>query len=487
MTTPRTLTEAAAALRSGAVTSRRLTETALAASDRHDAPLGTYLTRLDDLALAAADRADRDFAAGVDRGPLQGIPFGVKDILATADAPTTAQSLVLDRKWAEGRDAPVVARLRAAGAVITGKTTTMEFACGMPDPAKPFPVPRNPWDPDTWPGGSSSGTGNGVASGQFLAGLGTDTGGSIRIPASFCGITGLMPTFGRVPKSGCAPLGYSLDHIGPLARSARDCAAVLEVIAGPDASDPDCVDAPFATGTWPTDAAPLAGLRIGVVRDEHHFPDHCDPALAPTYDAAAGVLAGLGATVREVTLPYYDEMCTADIVVMGCEALAYHRNDAVSRWTDYFAATRTVLARGALATGADYVQAQRVRRVAQEAMAGLLTEVDVIVCPTTSRPAPALKPYLENGADVLELFGYIHTGYWDTLGNPVLAAPMGLSADGLPLSLSFAGRPFDEMTLLRVADAYQQVTDWHLRVAPLVAGPTTSPDATPLTETAVTA
>lgn len=346
---PATLTEAAAALRSGAVTSRALTEAALAAADRFDGRLGTYLARLDEQALATADAADRDFAAGVDRGPLQGIPFGVKDILATADAPTTAQSLVLDPAWGEGKDAPVVARLRAAGAVITGKVSTMEFAVGMPDPAKPFPVPRNPWDPDTWPGGSSSGTGNGVASGQFYAGLGTDTGGSIRIPAAFCGITGLMPTFGRVPKSGCVPLGYSLDHIGPMARSARDCAAVLEVIAGPHASDPDCVAAPFATGPWSSD---LSGLRIGVVRENHFLPA-ADPALPGAFDTAVDTLTGLGAEVREVTLPLWNEMNTADIVIMGCEALAYHRNDAVSRWNDYVTATRAMLARGALVTGAD--------------------------------------------------------------------------------------------------------------------------------------
>ena len=462
---PRTLTEAAAALREGRVTSRRLTEAALALADRLDPALGTYLARLDEQALAAADAADRDFAAGVDRGPLQGIPFGVKDILATADAPTTAQSLVLDRAWGEGRDAPVVARLRAAGAVITGKVSTMEFAVGMPDPEKPFPIPRNPWNPETWPGGSSSGTGSGVASGMFLAGLGTDTGGSIRIPAAFCGVTGLMPTFGRVPKSGCAPLGYSLDHIGPLARSARDCAAVLEVIAGPHPSDPDCVDAPFRTGEWSGD---LTGLRVGVVR-EHHFPAEADPALEPTVNAAVDRLRELGAELTEVSLPYWHEMNTADIVTMACEALAYHQPDATTRWQDYFLSTRAILAVGALMSGADYVQAQRMRRVAQDAIARLFEQVDVVVCPTVSRPAPALEPYLRDGAEVMELFSYIHTGYWDCLGNPVLAAPIGFTAEGLPLSLQFAGRPFEEMTLLRTADAFQQVTDWHLRVPPLAA------------------
>ena len=200
---------------------------------------------------AAAERADEAFAAGTDLGPYQGIPIGIKDILATGDGPTTANSLILDPAWGEGKDGPVVTRLRAAGAVITGKLVTMEFAIGVADATKPFPIPRNPWNLDHWPGGSSSGTGNGVAAGLFFAGIGTDTGGSIRIPAAFCGTSGLMPTFGRVPKSGCAPLGYSLDHIGPLARSARDCAEFLQLIAGYHPSDESCVDRPvddYVTG-----------------------------------------------------------------------------------------------------------------------------------------------------------------------------------------------------------------------------------------------
>ncbi|GAA4560163.1 amidase [Pseudonocardia xishanensis] len=466
---PSTLTDAAAALRAGTTTSRALTEAAIDTADRLDERIGTYLVRFDDLALAAADRADAELAAGHDRGPLHGIPFGVKDILATADGPTTAQSLVLDRTWGEGRDAPVVARLKAAGAVITGKTTTMEFACGMPDPAKPFPVPRNPWDLETWPGGSSSGTGSGVAAGMFLAGLGTDTAGSIRIPAAMCGITGLMPTFGRVPKSGCVPLGYSLDHIGPMARSAVDCASVLEVIAGPHASDPDCVDAPFAAP--PLGEGDLAGLRVGVVR-EGHFPDGADPALPGLFDDAVAQLTALGATVVEVELPYRAEMMTADMVTMAAEALAYHRTDMSTRWTDYFAATRAILAQGAMVSGADYVQAQRMRRAAQLALRGLFADVDVVVCPTLSVAAPPLAGYLDGTAEILELFTHIHTGYWDSVGNPVLALPMGHSAAGLPLSLQIAGRPFEEATLLRAGAAFQRATTHHLRVPLLVTAET---------------
>jgi aspartyl-tRNA(Asn)/glutamyl-tRNA(Gln) amidotransferase subunit A len=472
MTFPLTLTEAAAALRAGEVTSVALTEHAIAQADRLDGALGTYLARFDETALAAAARADAELAVGVDKGPLHGIPFGVKDIIAAAEGPTTAQSLILDPAWAAGKDAPVVARLRAAGAVITGKVTTMEFACGMVDPSKPFPTPRNPWDPRTWPGGSSSGTGNGVAAGMFLAGLGTDTAGSIRIPAAFCGVSGLMPTFGRVPKSGVAPLGYSLDHVGPLARSARDCAAVLNVIAGLHPSDPDCVDLPLDLPAGLFGAPSLEGLRIGVVR-ARHFPEGADPAAAPAFEAAMTTLTGLGATTVELELPYWTEMLTANLVTACAEALAYHRNDLAARWGDYFAATRAMLARGALVSGADYVQAQRVRRVAQDAVARLFDEVDVIVCPTASTGAPTYESLTdaEGRIDVEAMFAHIFTQYWDCVGNPVLVTPMGFTEGGLPLSLQFAGRPFEESVILRAGDAYQQVTDWHRQVPALAAVP----------------
>ncbi len=464
-----TLTDAAEALRAGTTTSVDLTRAAIAAADQLDDTLGCYLARFDEYALERAAAADAELAAGHDRGPLHGIPFGVKDILAMAEGPTTAQSLILDPAWGAGKDAPVVARLKAAGAVITGKTTTMEFACGMPDPTKPFPIPRNPWNPETWPGGSSSGTGIGVASGMFLAGLGTDTGGSIRMPAAFCGVSGLMPTFGRVPKSGCVPLGYSLDHIGPLARSARDCAVVLEVIAGLHASDPDCVDAPFAVPEWNGD---LTGVRVGVVR-EGHFPEHSDPALAGTFDAAIAVLARAGAAITEVTLPYREEMITADLITMGCEALAYHRTDLSTRWEDYFLATRAMMAIGAQVSGADYVQAQRVRRVAQDAIGRLFDTVDIIVCPTTAVGAQTFESLTGPGGqpDIGALFSMIHTPYWDTLGNPVMAVPMGFTAAGLPLSLQLAGPAFAEAEILRVADVFQQSTAWHLQAPqPLTQG-----------------
>lgn len=472
MPIPITLTDAAAALRSGTVTSVGLTQAAIARADRLDGDLGTYLARFDDTALAAAERADQELAEGIDRGPLHGIPFGVKDILAVAEGPTTAQSLILDPQWGAGRDAPVVTRVKKAGAVITGKTTAMEFACGMVDPTKPFPTPRNPWNLATWPGGSSSGTGNGVAAGMFYAGLASDTGGSIRIPAAFCGVTGLMPTYGRVPKSGCAPLGFSLDRVGSLARSARDCASVLDVLAGHHPSDPDSVDAPY---TAPVFSGSLDGVRIGVVR-ENHFPERADPALAPLFDDAIGTFTSLGATLTEIALPYWNEMLITTLVTMCSEALAYHRNDLLGRWDDYFASTRLMVARGALVSGADYVQAQRVRRVAQNAVARLFEEVDVIVCPTMAGPAPRYEEIsdAEGVLQVEAMYEFVFTEYWNCVGNPVVAVPMGFTAGGLPLSMQLAGPAFGEATILAAGDAYQQATDWHLRVPELAATATAS-------------
>ncbi len=463
---PSTLTEAAVALRSGAVTSVALTEAAIARAEKLDGVLGVYLARFDEYAMAAAAAADAELAGGVDRGSLHGIPCGIKDIVAMAEGPTTAQSLVLDPAWGAGRDAPVVARLKRAGAVITGKTSTMEFALGLTDPDKPFPVPRNPWDTATWPGGSSSGSGAGVAAGMFYAAIGTDTLGSIRIPAGFCGVSGLMPTFGRVPKSGCVPLGYSLDHVGPLARSAADCAAVLEVIAGHHPSDPDCVDAPFIARGH---AGDLAGLRVGLVT-EHQLSDQPDPALLPALEAAAGALAAQGADVREAQLPYFPEVVAASIATTVAEALAYHRDDLGRRWLDYSDMTRAMLALGAFVSGADYVQAQRVRRVAQQALRELFTEVDLIACPTLKGGAPSYEVLVSRCKDVSWLAGLVNTVYWNFVGNPVLAVPIGFTSVGMPLSMQIAARPFDDTTALRAGEIYQRHTSWHLRRPPAFTG-----------------
>lgn len=455
-----TIVDAASALESGAVTSAELVEDALSACDDRGDELGVFVSRFQDSAREAARRADAERAAGNNRGPLHGIPIGIKDIIATQEGPSTAQSTVLDPDWPGGRDdAPVVARLRESGAVIVGKTTTFEYAIGFPDPDKMFPIPRNPWNLECSPGGSSSGTAAGVVSGMFLGGLGTDTGGSIRMPAAFCGVSGLKATFGRVPKSGCVPLGYTLDHIGPMARSARDCAIMLDVLAGPDASDFYSADVP-TEGYFDSIGTDLTGLRIGVDK-LGRIEGAVDPALHPLMDDALAALEAAGATVVELELPFYDELVTAQMVTMSAEAATYHLPDIQTKFTDYGAGARYFIGNGVTYTATDYVQAQRVRRVGQLALAKLYESVDLVVTPTCSQGAFALAE--ADPTRPFDTLGRIQTQYWNAVGNPVLSVPIGFTETGLPLGMQIAGRPFAESTVLQAGALYQDQTDFHLR------------------------
>jgi aspartyl-tRNA(Asn)/glutamyl-tRNA(Gln) amidotransferase subunit A len=479
---PRTIADAAATLRAGVISAVELVSASLARADDCDNEVGSYLSRFDEHALEAARRADLDLAAGIDHGPLQGIPLGVKDIIATREGATSGQSEVFDRRTFEGFDAPTVARLRDAGAVITGKLTTMEFAVGFPDPEKPFPVPRNPWDLTRWAGGSSSGTGNAVAAGFVLGGLGTDTGGSIRIPSALCGITGHKPTFGLVPKSGCIPLGYTFDHIGPMARTARDCALLLDVLAGAHDSDPLCLDAPA-----PNAAAALTGeirgLRIGVFRS-HDIPGQTvDPDLPTVFDDAIAVLREAGAVLTDVTVPLFAELTDAAFIGFLAEAFAYHRADLQARWAAYGRATRLALATASLYTGADYVQAQRVRRAGIGAMHELFRDVDLVVLPTSLGPAPRLDAPRAVAAPFTSHPSVLPTPAFDALGIPALSVPMGFTRDALPLAVQIVGRAFDDASVLRAGDAFQRLTDWHTRVAPLTtsASPVPAPARTDTT------
>jgi aspartyl-tRNA(Asn)/glutamyl-tRNA(Gln) amidotransferase subunit A len=465
---PVTLTDAVSALRSGATTSVDLVRRCLAAADAGDGALGSFLDRFDESALEAAAAADDLLAEGCAVGPLHGIPIGIKDILQTAEAPTTAQSLVLDPAWsADGRDAAAVRRLRCAGAVIVGKLSTMEFALGVPDPDKPFPIPRNPWNRRHWTGGSSSGSASAVAAGFVLGALGTDTAGSIRMPAAFCGVTGMMPTYGRVPRGGCVPLSFSLDRIGPLARSVQDCATMLGALAGYDRDDPSSAREPvpdFAGGL----TADLDGIVVGYDALAGAAGALEDPAVRSTFDAALDVLADAGAQLRPVQLPLYDEMAAAHFVIMLSEALAYHLPDLQSRWDDYFASTRNSLAAATFFSGSDYTQAQRARSVGRAALASLFEQVDLVATPTASSAAPAFRDLDEpmRGRSN-EWFTAVHTAYWDVLGNPAMSVPMGFTASGLPLGLQLAGRPFDDAGVLRAGHAYQARTSWHLELPPL--------------------
>lgn len=465
MTLPRTIQAAAAALRSGEVTSVELTEAALATTHELNDTVGAFIVVTDEIALTAAKQADADFAAGVDKGPLQGIPFAIKDILATKDAPTTANSLVLDPKWGEGYDSVTTERVRAAGAALTGKLVCSEFALGMPDSEKPFPIPKNPWALDRTPGGSSSGTGIAVAAGMVLGGIGTDTGGSVRFPAAYCGHTGLKVTYGRVPKWGCAPLGYSLDSIGPMARSAWDCAAILNVIAGYDSRDMTAADEPAEDYLADIEAG-VRGLKVGVPTE--YFFDHelLHPEQKASSEAVIAQLKELGAEIVEVNLPKSSIAKEANTMIMITEAFSYHRMDMASRWTDYGRGVRNLLARGALYSGADYVQAQRFRSWYAKEAAKVMATVDVLVTPTVVEPA-GLTADMDMTKRMLQPS---YCGPFNLTGYPGLAIPSGFSSEGLPLSTQIVGAPFAEALVLRVGHAYQQLTDFHLQVPEVAVG-----------------
>jgi aspartyl-tRNA(Asn)/glutamyl-tRNA(Gln) amidotransferase subunit A len=462
----RTLSETISQLRAGEHTSVELVEHALRRATDLDR-LGAFQTRFDDAALAAAASVDERRARGAAVGPLAGVPVVVKDLLATDDGPTTGGSLVLDPDWGSAGDGTAVARLRAAGAIVIGKTTTSELGMGSPDVGNPrfgrFPVPRNPWDESRWTGGSSAGTAAAVAVGIVPAGLGTDSGGSIRAPSAFCGVSGLKPTYGLVPKDGCVPMGWSTDHVGPIAVSARDCALLLQAIAGYSAADPACVNraAPdFLAGLSGT----LSGVRIGVDRMRSVMGAAGHPEQPALFDAAVAELAALGAELIDVELPNWDRLVSAAIVTTLSEALAYHGDDLSARWDDFFPSTRGTIGLAAYFTGADYVQAQRVRRLVSTQVAALFEDVDLVAMPTASivaTPYDRIDKHFESGD-----FFAIYTTYWNMLGNPALSVPIGFTADSLPVAMQLVAPRFADAEVLRAGDAYQQRTTWHLRRPP---------------------
>ncbi|MDG4794550.1 amidase [Micromonospora sp. WMMD1082] len=412
-------------------------------SDRLNPLIGSVLRPLADRDAEAA-RLDRASADGEPRGPLHGMLLGVKDVIATADGPTTGQSRVHDPDWWAGRDAPVVRRLRAAGAIVVGKTTLAEHALSRPEPDDGFPVPRNPWDLDRWTGGSSSGSANGVAAGLFDAGIGTDCNGSIRIPAAMCGVTGLKPTYGLVSTRGCHPLSRSTDTVGPQARDVRDCAALLAVLAGRDAGP-----------RWRDD---LTGVRIGVPADLLDLAGLSDGCRA-AFDASLDRLRACGATVVGVAVPVPDAFAlfAAQILTVVVEAFEVHGSALRDRWDSYGRPFRRTAVLGGLIRGETYVRAQRVRQQGAHRLADHLTEVDAIATPTWPTVAPRF-----DDPEGMQQVSPLPT-IWSAVGFPAVALPNGVDAAGLPYSLQLAGAPGNDFGLAAIADVYQRSTSWHLR------------------------
>ncbi|MEV0901817.1 amidase [Actinoplanes sp. NPDC049802] len=400
-------------------------------ADRLDPALGTFLHRFPPGA-AAGD------------GPLRGTLIGVKDVIAVAGAPTTAQSAVHDPGWWAGRDAPVVARLRAAGAVVAGKTTLAEHALSRPDPDIAGPVPRNPWDPHRWTGGSSCGSANGIPAGFFDAGIGTDSNGSIRIPAALCGVTGLKPTQGLLPAAGILPLARSVETAGPLARTARECARLLAVMADRPAE----LDRPPLAG--------LSGVRIGVPRDLVAFAA-VDPVTSAAFEAALEELRTAGADVADIPLDEGLPLVAAQLVTMLAEAFEVHGARLRDRWTDYGRPFRWNVALGGVLTTEHYLRAQRVRSWGAAGLRARFAEFDLIATPAWPSPAPRYDD--PAGLRAVSWLPSI----WSAVGFPAMALPMGADPDGLPLSLSLAAAPGRDFDLAACADVYQRATGWHER------------------------
>ena len=407
-----------------------------------------------DLALASARAAEAEFAAGRVAGPMQGIPFGLKDIIDMAGIATTCHSKIFADHIAD-TDADVTTRLNAAGGIAMGKLATHEFAIGGPSFDLPWPPAVNPWGGAHFPGGSSSGSGVAVAAGMLPAALGTDTGGSVRNPASMCAIVGMKATYGRVSRRGVFPLSYSLDHIGPMTRTVADNAALLQVIAGYDPGDPGSADvavSDFSEGIGQS----IKGLKIGHVRHFYDGDEQAHPEMGKAVDAAAQMLRELGADVQEIQLPALQEYAACNRVIIVSEAYAIHRRFLQERPEDYGELARRRILAGAGIMAADYVDAlrERGRLVARtnEAMSGL----DCIVTASSLEPAPLLDDAEANA----RVYPRQCRPPFNVTGQPAIALPAGFSSDGLPLAIQIAGHPWQEARVYQVAHAYEQAAGW---------------------------
>jgi aspartyl-tRNA(Asn)/glutamyl-tRNA(Gln) amidotransferase subunit A len=452
-----TIAEAAASIAARKISPVELAQSCLdrvAGADE----LHAFITVTPEHAMQAARAAEARVMGGLARGPLEGIPIAHKDIYNTAGIATTAHSRLL-RDHVPDADATAVRLLAQAGAVMLGKLATHEFAFGGPSPDLPWPPARNPWNPEHFTGGSSSGTGAAVAAGLVLGGTGSDTGGSIRTPSAFCGIAGIKPTYGLVSRAGIQPLSFSLDHAGPMAWTVQDCALLLQEMAGHDPADPASADRAvpdYSAGI----ASGVRGLRIGVARHFHESELKADAATQAGIAASLKVLEGLGARISEVTLPPLADFHAVGMIVMLAEAYAVHEQWMKTRFNDYGEIFRDRMALGGLIRGADYVQALRKRRELVAATRAAMRDVDIVVTAATATTAPRLDaPFLKwalfNGPNFM--FPANVTGF------PALSLCTGFSAGGLPLAMQMIARPFEESTLLRAGHSYERETEWRKR------------------------
>ena len=427
-----------------------------------DGAINAILLLLEDAALAQAAESESRWSRGTARA-FEGVPYGLKDIIATAGVATTGGS-ALYQDWVPRTGAVLADRLAAAGGVLLAKLQTFEFACGGAMSKTYGPV-RNPWDLARTTGGSSSGSGAAVAAGMMPMAIGTDTGGSIRIPAAYCGITGLKPTHGRVPRTGVMGLSWTMDHAGPMTRSVADCALTMGVIAGYDASDPSSSSLPVPVYRPARDSA--RGMRVG--RPTGYLTEAMHPDVAAAFESALAALAEAGATIVDVDLPSIHLAEAAGWLIVYAEMFALHEGH-IPGIDDRDEMGAGLLARGPFVSAADYLRALRLRTVVQREMEQVFAGIDALACPGATTIAPLLEDMLaDTGSqrvDWLEVAPRTSLPFNFT-GQPGLCMPMG-TVDGLPVSLQLVGRPHDEQTLFALGSAFQAATDHHLATPPIL-------------------
>jgi len=452
-----TIAELGARYRKRDLSPVEVTQALLARIEKLDPILHAFVTLTADSALAEARSAEEALRRG-DARPLLGIPVAHKDIYLTRGVRTTGGSALL-ADWIPDEDATCVQRWRAAGTVQLGKLITHEFAFGLQFPGHRFPPAKNPWNLDHIPGGSSSGSGAALAAGLVTGATGSDTGGSIRGPAAFCGIVGLKPTYGRSSRAGVLTLSWTLDHTGPMARTVQDCAFLLQPLAGYDPADPASSRSPVDDYVAPL-GRDIRGLKIGVPRA--YFLEEVDAEVARAFEEALETLRRLGAEVRDVQIPSLRGAHSFLLILMA-EAYAYHESDIREHPELYGDVLRERILAGALVTASEYTQAQRIRAEICRETAEVLKTVDVLASPTALKPA---TPFAQ-AFDPEFAFPKSNMAPFNLTGLPTLALPCGFSASGLPVSFQLSGRPFEEATVLRAGHAYEQATTWHTRRPPV--------------------
>src|SRR5712671_1111990 len=447
-----TIAEAARAIAARQLSPVELTRACLDRVHKLDGELNAFVHLTEERALADARAVDAAIMAQGPKGPLHGIPIGLKDIVDTKGIPTTCQSKILQDNIPDS-DATCMTKLAEAGTVLVGKTTTHEFADGGPSFDLPKPPARNPWNTDHFTAGSSSGTGAGVAAGLILGGIGTDTGGSIRGPAALCGIAGIKPTYGLVSRAGVAPAAFSLDHIGPMAWTAEDCALMLQALAGPDPRDPASADRPVPDYTALLGSG-IKGLKIGIIHHFHEGDYKVSDGTRQGIDAAIATLRGLGAEIREVQLsPLQDWGACGSLISITERATAYEEW-ARTRLGDFGERVQRRLHLGALVSGVDYVQAVRRRRELRAELKSAMAGLDVVLTAAAQGEAPKIDEVPKWDTFAAPSF----TMPFNVAGYPAMSVCAGFGEGGLPVALQLVGKPFEEPTLFRIADAFEKAT-----------------------------